>query len=87
MRVCEVPTGRKLRNRMRTYIALLRGINVGGKNKLPMRELVNSLERMGLQNVKTYIQSGNVIFQSSPYQEAEISGQISREIQKSYGFT
>lgn len=72
---------------MRTYIALLRGINVGGKNKLPMRELVNSLERMGLQNVKTYIQSGNVIFRSSPNQETEISGQISREIQKSYGFT
>lgn len=48
---------------MNTYIALLRGINVGGNNKLAMRELVSLLEGLGLRNVKTYIQSGNIVFQ------------------------
>ena len=47
---------------MNTFIALLRGINVGGRNKLPMRELVQVLERLGWQNIATYIQSGNVVF-------------------------
>ncbi|MEM7538227.1 MAG: DUF1697 domain-containing protein [Chloroflexota bacterium] len=48
---------------MRTQVALLRGINVGGRNKLPMRELVDVFEYLGAHNVKTYIQSGNVVFQ------------------------
>lgn len=46
-----------------TYIALLRGVNVGGNNKLPMAELAAVLAGLGLQNVKIYIQSGNVVFQ------------------------
>ena len=49
---------------MDTYIALFRGINVGGNNILPMVELVLVLEELGLSNIKTYIQSGNVVFQS-----------------------
>ena len=49
---------------MKTYIALLRGINVGGHRKVPMAELRELLTKSGLDNVKTYIQSGNVIFQS-----------------------
>ncbi|GAB2546307.1 DUF1697 domain-containing protein [Gracilibacillus alcaliphilus] len=49
---------------MTTYIALLRGINVGGHNKIKMVELRDALTLSGLTNVKTYIQSGNVIFQS-----------------------
>ena len=44
------------------YIALLRGINVGGNNKLPMKDLAALFERAGCQNVSTYIQSGNVVF-------------------------
>ena len=47
---------------MNTYIALRRNINVGGNNKLPMRDLVSLREGLGLQNVKTYIQSGNIPF-------------------------
>jgi uncharacterized protein (DUF1697 family) len=46
------------------YIALLRGINVGGNNKIPMADLRACLEELGLQNVRTYIQSGNVLFES-----------------------
>lgn len=48
-----------------TYLALLRGINVGGKNKVPMAGLKALLEEIGLEDVKTYIQSGNVIFRST----------------------
>jgi uncharacterized protein (DUF1697 family) len=46
------------------YIALLRGINVGGHNMIKMAELKHVLEEMNLQKVKTYIQSGNVVFES-----------------------
>ncbi len=49
---------------MKTYIALLRGINVGGKNVLKMAELCNTLAAAGFDNPRTYIQSGNVFFQS-----------------------
>jgi uncharacterized protein (DUF1697 family) len=49
---------------MNTYVILLRGINVGGKNKIPMAELKSFLEEQGFDNVKTFIQSGNVIVQS-----------------------
>lgn len=50
--------------RMKTYLVLLRGINVGGKNKIAMAELRKCLEDLGFQNVMTYIQSGNVILRS-----------------------
>ena len=72
---------------MNTYIALLRGINVGGNNKLPMKELVALLEGLGLQNVKTYIQSGNVVFQSERADMAALSQEISAAIGQSHGFT
>ncbi|MGV3490968.1 MAG: DUF1697 domain-containing protein [Devosia sp.] len=47
-----------------TYLALLRGINVGGKNKVPMAGLKALLERLGLDDAATYIQSGNAMFRS-----------------------
>ncbi len=46
------------------YVALLRGINVGGKNKVPMAQLRHHLEDAGYKNVRTYINSGNVLFES-----------------------
>lgn len=49
---------------MNTYVILMRGINVGGKNKIPMTELKLFLEEQGFDNVMTFIQSGNVILQS-----------------------
>ena len=49
---------------MKTYLVLLRGINVGGKNKVPMAELRRCLEGLGFANVTTYIASGNVILDS-----------------------
>ncbi len=51
---------------MPSYIALLRDINVGGKNLLPMKTLAAMVEKYGCTSVKTYVQSGNVVFQSTP---------------------
>ena len=50
---------------MSTYVVLLRGINVGGKNKLPMAELRQFLEALGYSNVSTFIASGNVLLTSN----------------------
>lgn len=72
---------------MQTIIALLRGINVGGHHKLPMRELVQLLESLGLVNVKTYIQSGNVVFQCEPFNRVSLAEKISTAVSQSHGFT
>jgi uncharacterized protein (DUF1697 family) len=50
---------------MNTYISLLRGINVGGRKKLPMESLRRMYQDLGFTNIKTYLQSGNVVFASS----------------------
>ena len=50
---------------MNTYVIFLRGINVGGKNKVPMAGLKKCLEEQGFSNVSTYIASGNVILKSN----------------------
>ena len=50
---------------MTVYIALLRGINVGGRNIIKMADLKSTFESMGLESVQTYIQSGNVLFKSN----------------------
>jgi uncharacterized protein (DUF1697 family) len=69
-----------------TYIALFRGINVGGRNILPMKVLVGILEETGCKNIQTYIQSGNVIFRSQEEQRVKLAGEISARISESQGF-
>ena len=59
------------------YVALLRGINVGGRNKVPMADLHEAIEAVGHTDVTTYIQSGNVLFTSSR-PRAEIEADSSR---------
>jgi uncharacterized protein (DUF1697 family) len=71
---------------MKTYITLLRGINVGGRNVLPMKELVAMLESIGAQNVKIYVQSGNAVFQSEETSAPTLSNTISSTIKKRRGF-
>ena len=71
---------------MKTYVALFRGINVGGKNTLPMKELVAILEGVGAQKVKTYIQSGNAVFVCKDKEPSKLSRQIRAEIKKRCGF-
>ncbi|MCG6970833.1 MAG: DUF1697 domain-containing protein [Gammaproteobacteria bacterium] len=71
---------------MITYIALFRGINVGGKNLLPMKALVSILEDMDCQNIKTYIQSGNAVFQCKKNRRKNIAEDLSVRILDAYGF-
>lgn len=71
---------------MKQYIALFRGINVGGNGLLPMRELVELLSGLGLHNIKTYIQSGNVIFEAAENDPAQLAQRISQAVQRSRGF-
>lgn len=71
---------------MDTYIAFFRGINVGGNNSLPMKELVAVLECIGSRKVRTYIQSGNAVFESAEKDLARLSKQLSAEIMNRRGF-
>ena len=69
-----------------TYIALLRGINIGGKHKLAMSDLKTLLEKNGCIDVRTYIQSGNVILTSAVKDRAVLEKQITAAILKRHGF-
>lgn len=71
---------------MSAYIALFRSINVGGKNILPMEELVGYFEAEGCKGVKTYVQSGNVVFQSKKKFDAKRITAVSSRVQKAKGF-
>jgi uncharacterized protein (DUF1697 family) len=69
-----------------TYLALLRGINVGGKNKLPMQDLSEMFVAAGCDDVRTYIQSGNVIFHAAPSVIARFPGLITTQIAERFGY-
>ncbi len=71
---------------MHTWIALLRGINVGGNNIVPMAQLRSHLESLGLQNIRTYIQSGNVVFDSADGTALSHAANISGLIEAKFGF-
>ncbi|WP_396153873.1 DUF1697 domain-containing protein [Flavobacterium sp.] len=71
---------------MTKYLALLRGINVSGHNMIKMDALKKMLENMGFQNVETYIQSGNVFFESEEENAAGIGFKIKQEISKVFGY-
>ena len=68
-----------------TYLALLRGINVGGKNKVEMARLKTLFESIGCGDVRTYINSGNVIFTSNRV-AARLRTSIEKAIAKEFGF-
>ncbi len=70
---------------MNTHVALLRGINVGGKNKLPMVDLVAMFEAAGGTAVRTYIQSGNVVFEADDGVAGTIPMSIQRAIEARFG--
>jgi uncharacterized protein (DUF1697 family) len=69
-----------------TYVALMRGINVGGKNLLPMKDLVKMFLAAGCTEARTYIQSGNVIFRASPSVAARIPAKIRKAVSDRFGF-
>lgn len=68
------------------HVALLRGINVGGKNKLPMKDLSALFVAAGCEGVRTYIQSGNVIFSASPTVAEGLSARIAEQIAARFGY-
>ena len=65
------------------FVALLRGINVGGKNKVPMTELKACFEELGNKNVQTYIASGNVIFESNK-SVAKLTDEIQKALPRKF---
>ena len=69
-----------------THLALLRGINVGGKNKLPMRDLRALFIAAGCNDVQTYIQSGNVIFRATAAIAARLPEIITAGIAERFGY-
>jgi uncharacterized protein (DUF1697 family) len=69
-----------------TYIALLRGVNVGGNNKLPMKSLSGLCEAQGCCAVRTYIQSGNVVFRASAKVAAGFPDKLKAQIKQECGF-
>lgn len=71
---------------MKTHIALFRGINVGGHNILPMKELRGLLKKLGAEDVKTYIQSGNAVFRHETDNVSQLSDDIRAAIKESHGF-
>ena len=69
---------------MARYVALLRGINVGGKNAIPMPALKVAFEDHGFDDVRTYIQSGNVVFSSPTASQAKLTREVERMISTAF---
>lgn len=69
-----------------THVALLRGVNVGGKNKLPMRDLAEIFNEAGALEVRTYIQSGNVVFSATDTIARKIGSTVPKLIGTRLGF-
>jgi len=70
---------------MKTYVALLRGINVSGKNSIRMPELQDSFSGLGFGDVQTYLQSGNVVFRAGKADEGELAAVIVARIKNDFG--
>ncbi len=71
---------------MYQYIALLRGINVGGHRKVSMIDLKKTFESLGFSHVATYINSGNVIFSDATLDQEEIARKIEKGIARDFHF-
>jgi uncharacterized protein (DUF1697 family) len=72
---------------MPIYAAMLRGINVGGNKTIKMDRLRSSLETLGLEQVKTYIQSGNVVFKTAKTSPIALSKRLEDRIVRDFGFS
>lgn len=69
-----------------TYVALLRGVNVGGKHKMPMKDLVEVCSATECGNVRTYIQSGNVVFTAPANVAKRLAHTLAKKIEERFGF-
>ena len=70
---------------MPTFIALLRGVNVAGKNRIPMAEWKGNLEGSGFKDVRTYLQSGNAVFRAAAAAPKRMAAAIKAGIAKDFG--
>ncbi len=68
------------------HLALLRGVNVGGRNRLPMKDLAAIFEKAGCKGVRTYIQSGNVVFEAPAAVARRCSTLVPEQIRECFGF-
>ncbi len=68
-----------------TWVALLRAVNVGGNNKLPMKDFATMLESLGYRHVRTYIQSGNAVFQAKERSADAVGAEIEKKIASRFG--
>jgi uncharacterized protein (DUF1697 family) len=71
---------------MNQYVAFLRGVNVGGKKPIRMKELANVLTAAGFHNVRTFIASGNVIFEASAKDPKRIARKIEKHLRDAFGY-
>lgn len=71
---------------MNQYAALLRGINVGGKNIIKMADLKGCFEGMGFTGIRTYIQSGNVLFWAAGLDQAKLTNQIEQALSATFNY-
>ena len=72
---------------MPVYVAFLRGINVGGNNKVPMADLRSMLEGMGFKEPKTILQSGNAIFKGPKQENAALEKKLEAKVKKTFGIS
>lgn len=70
---------------MTSYLALLRGVNVSGQNSIRMPALRDSVSRLGLRDVQTYLQSGNIVFRTDQTNEAALAASIKGGIAQDFG--
>jgi uncharacterized protein (DUF1697 family) len=68
------------------YVAFLRGINVGGNKTIPMKELAALFEEIGFRNIKTILNSGNIVFEAKATTNAALVKKIEKAIEDKYGF-
>jgi uncharacterized protein (DUF1697 family) len=71
---------------MKTYIALLRGINVSGQKMIKMAALLEMFNSLNVKNAKTYIQSGNIVFQCKEAEKSTLEKKIENKIKDTFGF-
>ncbi len=67
------------------YVALLRGINVGGKNKIDMKQLRVTFENIGMNSVTTYINSGNIIFSDKTHTQKKLESLLGKAVHHDFG--
>ena len=71
----------------KTYISMLRGINISGKNNIRMSDLQSLYQSLNFSNISTYLQSGNVIFNSPEQDKASLAESIHKRIEQVFGLS